>query len=118
MLDEFNIAIYHGSPWDHLDGYIYPTDSISKFRDLPFKYVILGHTHYPMHRIIGDRHILNPGSCGQPRDLLDPSYLILDIEKDKSEIKRIFYDAKPLKDEIRGYGEKNHYLVEVLEGNK
>ncbi|MEM1639871.1 MAG: metallophosphoesterase family protein, partial [Desulfurococcaceae archaeon] len=55
--------------------------------------VITGHTHIPLNMRIGNIWLLNPGSCGQPRDG-DPraSYAVLDIENNLYEQRRIKYD--------------------------
>lgn len=112
---ENDFAVFHGSPRDHLNGYIYPTDPLAEFAGLPYKYVFLGHTHYPMMRAVGDITIINPGACGQPRDGGAPSYAILDTETGKSEIKRVEYSAQSLIAEIVKRQEKYRYLIYVLE---
>ena len=53
--------------------------------------LITGHTHHPLHMVVGKTHIINPGSVGQSRDE-DPrtSFLIMDLEN--KEIKNLqFY---------------------------
>jgi len=77
------VAIYHGSPRDPLDEYIFPytADRIleSFLQQTSSEILILGHTHIPFTRRLGGRFIINPGSVGQPRDR-DPraSYVILE----------------------------------------
>ncbi len=64
-----NIAFFHGSPWSPLDEYIYPDcTTLSRFSHLPYDFVFLGHTHYQMIKTLGSTTIVNPGSCGLPRD--------------------------------------------------
>lgn len=108
------ISVFHGSPWDHLNGYIYPTDSLEEFTDLPYRYIIMGHTHYPMVRRINNIWVINPGSCGQPRDCTRPSYAVLDLATGEVEIKRVSYDVKNLVNDIKRHGEKKRYLTDVL----
>lgn len=68
-LNDQKIAFFHGSPWDHFEEYFYPdSDNFNKFVNLPFDYILLGHTHYPMFKKISNINVINPGSCGQPRD--------------------------------------------------
>jgi len=63
------IAFFHGSPWDPLEEYIYPdSDKLGFFSTLHWNYVFLGHTHYRMQKKAGRVNIVNPGSCGLPRD--------------------------------------------------
>ncbi len=53
--------------------------------------VLLGHTHVPAIRKIGDTHIVNPGSLGQPRHGL-PSATYALWEDGNLRIKHIDYD--------------------------
>lgn len=92
--------IYHGSPWDHLEEYIYPDYGFfERFDTIRADYVILGHTHHPMHSHMGRKIIINPGSCGQPRDY-DPrvSYALLEIQSGDVTIRRVPYDVQSVID--------------------
>ena len=113
--ESHSFAVFHGSPWNNLNEYIYPTDSIDKFSQLPYSYVILGHTHYPLDKSINDVQIINSGSCGQPRDCSDPSYAILDLVSSKVEIKRVTYSPRALIRDVKHHNEKNPYLIDVLQ---
>ena len=65
-----NVLLCHGSPWDR-DEYIYPDSSdlsLKRYENLNVKWVIQGHTHYPMYLKIGNIVLINPGSVGQPRN--------------------------------------------------
>jgi len=67
---EGKILLCHGSPWDP-DEYVYPNSSntsLERYKSLDVKWVIQGHTHYPMNLIIGNTSLINPGSVGQPRN--------------------------------------------------
>lgn len=69
IVDGLKIKMYHGSPWDTLEEYIYPDyDYFDKFKDIDADIVILGHTHRPMIKKAKEVIVINPGSCGQPRD--------------------------------------------------
>ena len=84
----------HASPWQPFDEYIYPwSPQLARFSQLPYDFVILGHTHVPMvHRSDGVT-IINPGSCSQPRDQdRRGSYAILDTERKEVEIRRVCLD--------------------------
>ena len=62
-------AFFHGSPWSPFEEYVYPDSShFNRFCGLEYDYVILGHTHYQMFKNIGKVSVINPGSCGLPRD--------------------------------------------------
>ena len=67
-MDNQCIAGFHASPWSFLEEYIYPDyPYFDRFESLPWDYVLLGHTHYPLIKKVGRVTIINPGSCGQPR---------------------------------------------------
>ena len=114
VLEEEGIAIFHGSPWNNLEGYVYPDADLAPFEDLTYKYVFMGHTHYAMRRRAKEMCMINPGSCGQPRDLNLPSYAVLDSKSKDVKIKRFDYDKKMLIKEIESHSEANEYLADVL----
>jgi putative phosphoesterase len=65
-----NIEIFHGSPKSSND-YIYPDSNLEKMAlQIPkdCMWLILGNTHWPMIRSIGNTTIINPGSVGQSRN--------------------------------------------------
>lgn len=107
------IALFHGSPWDP-DEYIYPDSSLERFEDVPWRWVFLGHTHYAMDRKFSKGRIINPGSCGQPRDALLASYAVVDTGSGEVVLRRVDYDRKGLIKEIMEYEEKNSYLTDAL----
>jgi|SRR3989344_2172218 len=66
--DKKRILVVHGSPWSP-DEYIYPDyPHFEKFSGINANLVVMGHTHYLMVKTIGNVTLINPGSCGQPRD--------------------------------------------------
>ena len=113
-LKELNMLLCHGSPWDTVNEYVYPTVSLERFESLPYEFVLLGHTHHPMDKKVGKVRIVNPGSCGQPRDHNRPSYAIVDVTKGCVDFKRIDYDREKLIKDILKHEEANAYLIEVL----
>jgi putative phosphoesterase len=90
------VLMTHGSPWDHLSGYVYPGyRHFEKFNRVNADIIILGHTHYPMIKKIKNKIIINPGSCGQPRDgNRDASCAILETKTLQVSIFRIKYDIE------------------------
>lgn len=88
------ILMVHGSPWKPFEEYIFPASpKLARFAQLPYDFVILGHTHVPMVERVSGVTVLNPGSCSQPRDQ-DPrgSYALLDVERREVEIRRVRLD--------------------------
>ena len=67
-IDKQKILFSHGSPWDPLNGYVYPDSPLQAFLHLPFDIFFLGHTHRPFIKNIKNKLIVNVGSCGLPRD--------------------------------------------------
>jgi len=82
------ILLCHGSPWDG-DEYIYPdvnNDLLSKYSNIgtDVKWVVQGHTHYPMCKNVYGISIINPGSVGQPRNgQLGAQWALLDTTSGK-----------------------------------
>ena len=58
--------------------------------------------------------MINPGSCGQPRDHNQASYAILDTENGKVDFKRCDYDVDSMIKEAIRRGEGNSYHIDVL----
>ena len=108
------LAFYHGSPWDSLDGYVYPDSPLEKFLDYPDSLFILGHTHYPMIRTIDEKLIVNPGSLGQPRNGGWPTFAVIDYSSKKVIFREISYNKTELVSQINEIDGHNQYLKEVL----
>ena len=111
---ELGVAVFHGSPWSFLDEYVYPDSDFTGFDRLPYRLVLLGHTHYPMDIRRKGIRIINPGSAGQPRDGGWPSYAVYETQTEKLEIRRVTYDVRPLIQDIKRRREQNPYLIDVL----
>jgi putative phosphoesterase len=97
------IAFFHGSPWDPLEEYIYQdSNKFDDFVHLHWDYIFLGHTHYPMFKQAGNVNIVNPGSCGQPRDGdLRASAAVFNSENEIIVIIRESYDVQSTIKEAR-----------------
>jgi len=112
-IDDKNILLVHGSPWDPLRGYIYPDSDLNSFSGLPFDFVFMGHTHTPFIRQSGAVTVVNVGSCGLPRDQGNlASCAILDTQTGKCEIIRFAFDVQDL---VEQYANRLHpSVVSVL----
>ena len=93
-LDGVSFAVFHGSPWAPLTEYVYPDhDRFDRFAALAADVVVLGHTHWQLHRTVDGITIVNPGSCGQPRDgLAGAPYAIVDTQGIGVTLARAQYD--------------------------
>jgi putative phosphoesterase len=75
-LDGRALLAVHGSPWDDPNSmscvYVHEADreALSRLQAVPADIVLLGHTHVAMAVRLGNKLVLNPGSCGEPRDRL------------------------------------------------
>ena len=112
--DDSGLAFYHGSPWDFLDGYVYPDSPLEKFLNYPASLFVLGHTHYPMMRTIDDKMIVNPGSLGQPRHGGWPTYALIEYPSKRVVFREVPYNKSALLSRIDELDSNNKYLKEVI----
>lgn len=116
-LDGRSILLCHGSPWDN-DLYIYPDTDLNVFDGFKvedFDLIVLGHTHYPMGKMIGDTLIVNPGSVGQPRNRQPGAqWAIYDSETNAVEFRCQAYDASELIRQCLQNNPELPYLHQVL----
>jgi diadenosine tetraphosphatase ApaH/serine/threonine PP2A family protein phosphatase len=112
--DDPDLVICHGSPVDEETYILDHHAAHSAFDTVSFRLCLFGHTHYPLTIADGDgdlmvqipsgveggtvgldeteRHLINPGSVGQPRDgNFRSSYLILDTDASAAEFIRVSY---------------------------
>lgn len=93
-IDKISVRMYHGTPDNPEMGRYYPDDV--KAYDWGFKQdeiILLGHTHYPINKVIEGSTIFNPGSVGQSRDGDPmPSWGIFDVKKRSFKFVRTIYD--------------------------
>jgi putative phosphoesterase len=104
---ERTIALYHGSPRDPLNEYIFPGVPANVGRSLvkaaSASIVLLGHTHMPMLYRFEDDVLANPGSVGQPRDGDHrASYALLTLSQEdvRFEVQRVEYNVGLVADRI------------------
>jgi predicted phosphodiesterase len=88
------VEVRHASPWDE-DTYLYPDTDLGAVSLDEGRWLLLGHTHYPMRRRAGGGVVANPGSVGQPRDW-DPraAWARLDTATGRWEQRRVAYDHR------------------------
>ena len=88
------LLMVHATPWQPFAGYINPgSPQLARIAELPYDFVILGHTHLPMVEKAGRVTVINPGSCSEPRDQgRHGSYCILDLDSGDATIHRLLLD--------------------------
>jgi putative phosphoesterase len=100
---EFNkkrILFVHGSPEDHLNGRIYKDTKLNPSNFDEFDLVFCGHTHHRLVRIIGNKVVVNVGSAGQPRDGLNPCFVLYDLDHDSLMYYDLTFDKDILKKQM------------------
>ena len=81
-LEGLKIFLTHG----HRYGVKYGLNDLARFsNENNIDIAIFGHTHIKEHRVIGKTQFLNPGSLSQPRDGIEKSYVIMDINQEHYE---------------------------------
>jgi putative phosphoesterase len=93
-LDGLQWHLCHGSPWA-VEEYIYPDhNAFARFASVEAHMVVMGHTHIPLIRQVDHALLVNPGSCGQPRDY-NPmaAYAVVDTATRSAKIQRVAYDV-------------------------
>lgn len=111
------VILCHGAPWNP-EAYIYPDappEDLQRCADEGADVVCMGHTHYPMARMVGPSLLLNPGAVGQPRDG-DPraSWARLELPTLAVELRRVPYPAERVAAEARQLDPAVPYLADVL----
>jgi predicted phosphodiesterase len=103
--DGLAIAVRHASPWDE-ETYLYPDSPALAGVALPEdRWLLLGHTHYPMQVAAGRGVVVNPGSVGQPRDWNPKAaYGVLDTSSRRWEQRRVGYDHRAYQRRLAGMG--------------
>jgi len=110
------LTLFHGTPWDPLEGRVYPDyDNWDRFSNVPGDVILLGQTHYPLVKRYRDKLIVNPGSVGQPRDRAGGAcFAILDLTSGVVQHHRIPFDFQCLIEDAQKHDPDLPYLVDVL----
>jgi predicted phosphodiesterase len=118
-----DVELYHASPRDPVWEYVLsPEVAIASLAATSAPLVLVGHSHVPLRYgweqqalalceegtqvdLARERWLLNPGSVGQPRDGdARAAYLLLDLEAQRAEFKRVRYEVAKTQAEIRERG--------------
>jgi len=109
--------ISHGSP-ENIDRYVYPDSKLDFVNGSDFsrnRWIVMGHTHYPMEAVKDDILFINPGSVGQPRNRVPGAHwALLNTEKDDVTFFNTQYDHRAVANEARRRCPELPYLERVL----
>lgn len=96
-IDSMNFELVHGS--DLAPGQIckYQAEKSlnneEREEESELNFILVGHSHKPFIKLVGNTTILNPGSVGQPRDL-NPRASYAVIDNGNAYIRRVSYDIE------------------------
>jgi putative phosphoesterase len=105
------VGMVHGSPWEPYSEYLHAGNpKLEQCATLGLDILVLGHTHVPMVKRVGNTLIVNPGSLGESResgarDLV--SFAIVDSETNEAWIER-FENPRLRASTTRGFEESQH----------
>lgn len=86
-VDGLKFFLTHG----HRYGVKYGLDTLaSKARDIGADIAIFGHTHEKVDAIRGGVRLINPGSLSLPRDGIEKSFVVMDIDEGREEHRFLF----------------------------
>jgi putative phosphoesterase len=98
-LGAFEIVLVHGSP-RRLNEYLYedrPDHTLTRLLDLvQCNVLVCGHTHLPYHKPINDKHVINVGSVGKPKDgNPKATYALITLDANINIVfRRVLYDVE------------------------
>ncbi len=116
IIEERKILLVHGSPFNSLEGYVYPDDDISLLENLDYDAIFMGHTHRAFIRNTDKMSVVNVGSCGLSRDIGNKLTVALyNTVTNKAFIKEIEMNVDEI---IKKYGDDIHSsVINVLSRN-
>lgn len=114
----FTLIVRHASPWDE-ETYLYAdSPGLAKLAVKENEMLIVGHTHHPMLKSVGNGVVLNPGSVGQPRDWNEESsYAIVETMSEVAEIRRVAYDVRAFQKRLKSLS-WDKAAIEILSRRK
>jgi putative phosphoesterase len=98
VADDRKVVMVHATPADPLFAYLRPDAPAEDWQAAVsslkpgVRFLLVGHTHLPVIRQVGEMTIVNPGSVGQPKDG-DPRAAFGIIENGEARLCRAAYDV-------------------------
>lgn len=108
----YSFRCVHSFP-DQVHEYLYP-DTEPAATDICEKFVFFGHTHYPLYKRTNTTTFVNPGSIGQPRNGVLPSFMSIILPDSKYTMHHIAYDKSKLVNDLMQRTNIPSYLIDVL----
>jgi len=104
-LDGTRCLFVHATPCDPLYRYLGPGQAAwaVEVRALDVDLVVVGHTHLQFELPLGGKHVINPGSVGQPKDG-DPRAAYAVLENGACRFGRMPYDVERTVAELQATG--------------
>jgi diadenosine tetraphosphatase ApaH/serine/threonine PP2A family protein phosphatase len=79
------------------------------------EFIVVGHSHIPMNKKLGNLSIINPGSVGQPRDGdTRASCAVFDTENGETEFIRLDYNIDSVCSKIEDRMPHAQELINIL----
>ena len=80
--------------------------------------MVCGHTHLPYHKVIGDKHVVNVGSLGKPKDGdARATYALLTLVEGLSvDFRRVSYDVERMARAIEASELPQEYAEMIRKG--
>jgi putative phosphoesterase len=117
----FEILLTHGSP-RRINEYLYEDRPLKTFNRLlqagGCNLLVCGHTHLPYHKVVDDKHVVNVGSLGKPKDS-DPraAYALLTLVEGLGvEFRRVAYDVERMAGAIEASELPHEYARMIRRG--
>jgi putative phosphoesterase len=99
--EKLNIVLAHGSTRSINEYVLEDTDDnyiLEMMKEAEADVLCVGHSHCPYHRVLGNKHVINIGSIGKPKDGNPKGcYMLLNIAEDlcvTGEFVRFQYDIE------------------------
>jgi len=117
-LESENCFFTHGTINNPLEGRFYPNENATAIAldRLPknVRFVLMGHTHYPVDTTHNGIRFINPGSVGQPRNGCPPSFFFLDTRSSIGTHVYYSYNRERFRNSIQHVNGLTKYSREVI----